>query len=40
MQWKTDLMNKQIDDMDREEGTMQRLVKNTERMIMELEYVS
>lgn len=37
MQWKTDLMNKQIDDMDREEGTMQRLVKNTERMILELE---
>lgn len=33
MSWKTDLMNKQMDDWDREQTTMDRLVSNTQKAI-------
>lgn len=36
MAWKTDLMNKQMDDWNREQWTMDRLVNNTRKAIGEL----
>ena len=37
MEWKTEQMNKQIGDMDREEVTMKKLVDNALKAIAELE---
>jgi hypothetical protein len=40
MAWKTSQMEKQMDDWDREQGTMDRLTSNTQRTIDELTLVS
>lgn len=40
MTWKTSQMEKQMDDWDREKGTMDRLTNNTQRAINELTLVS
>ncbi|OWF35535.1 coiled-coil domain-containing protein 178-like isoform X2 [Mizuhopecten yessoensis] len=37
MSWKTELMNKQMDDWDREQHTMDRLVSNTQKAIADFE---
>lgn len=40
MSWKTSQMEKQMDDWDREQGTMDRLTNNTQKAIDELTLVS
>ena len=39
MEWKTEQMERQMDDWDREKGTMDRLTNNTQKAIDELTLV-
>lgn len=40
MEWKTEQMDRQMGDWDREQGTMDKLTNNTQKAIDELTLVS